>query len=67
MQWKCSVCGKKWLSVYKRPPVSFWSKLPHPKVGAMHSAKLHRVCSRPCVEVIQKHEEETKTVWSDEQ
>ena len=67
MPWKCSVCGKKWVSVYKRRPIDFFSALPMPlPVGAMHSAKRHRVCSLPCVEVIRKHERETKTVWGEE-
>ena len=68
MYWECSVCSKKWVSVFKRRPIDFFSALPMPlPIGAMHSAKLHRVCSLACREVIIKHEAETKTVWGEEE
>ena len=68
MTWKCSVCKKKWLSVFKRPPIDFYSALPMPlPIGAMHSAKRHRVCSVDCMQAIRKHERETQTVWGESQ
>jgi len=68
VRWSCSVCDKTYVSVFRRRPINFWSALPMPlPIGAMHSAKLHRVCSLACREVIIKHERETQTVWGEEE
>ena len=65
MTWKCTVCPKKYISVYKKRPIDFYSTLPMAlPVGNMHSAMRYRVCSESCLEVIRKHERLTNTVWS---
>ena len=65
MTWRCDNCGKKYVSVHKKPPLRFYSRLPMAKpVGALHSAKLHRVCSFECKCAIENYESLNKEVWA---
>jgi len=53
MTWACDNCKRRYISASKRRPILFYSRIPMPlPIGALHSSKLHRVCSTKCREEI---------------